>query len=167
MAEQQLLRCREMAAELAHTQVGQAASIIIAVVNEVVADKRYQKPLVDFMVQNAHITLFRLLQAEKQALRSGYIRPVQLYIGKEVYFLYTENGDGLAVDIQTQFTDVAFIVHGTAYPNDSSGDCTMSSLARFDTPEAAEAFAKLHGIKNYGIKKGICKNIWIEHEECQ
>jgi hypothetical protein len=71
MAEQQLLRCREMAAELAHTQVGQAASIIIAVVNEVVADKRYQKPLVDFMVQNAHITLFRLLQAEKQALKSG------------------------------------------------------------------------------------------------
>lgn len=78
MAEQQLLRCREMAAELAHTQVGQAASIIIAVVNEVVADKRYQKPLVDFMVQNAHITLFRLLQAEKQASKSEYIQPVQM-----------------------------------------------------------------------------------------
>jgi hypothetical protein len=65
MAEQQLARCREMAAELSKTNQSQAASIIIDVVNQTVADKRYLQSKIDFAVMNAHIMLFKLLKTAK------------------------------------------------------------------------------------------------------
>jgi hypothetical protein len=64
MEQSQLARCREMAAQLADTDQAQAASVIIAVVNETAADKRLGQALIDFVVSRAHQMLFRLLDFE-------------------------------------------------------------------------------------------------------
>jgi hypothetical protein len=71
MAESQLARCREMAAQLADTEQAQAASVIMAVVNETAADKRLGQALVDFAVKNAHQMLYRLLRFETEVTILG------------------------------------------------------------------------------------------------
>jgi|DEB19_MinimDraft_2_1074335.scaffolds.fasta_scaffold00298_9 hypothetical protein len=71
MDENQLSRCREMVAKLANTDQAQAAKIIIAVVNEAIADKRLPQGLVDFLIRNAHIMLDRLLRFETELVIVG------------------------------------------------------------------------------------------------